>query len=151
MVEGSKKGARTYLMGKTQQWIIFAGRLMIGLAFMGSGLVKIGAWNQVLHAFNNTPLRDSVGVQLVPAVLVAFILAESIGGFMICLGFRTRVAAVMLVAVMAVSIFFLQQFWHMKDAALIRGYFRFLLDVKILGGLFYVFAFGPGRLSVDKG
>jgi len=138
-------------VGKTHQWIIFIGRMLLGLSFLGAGLAKIGVWDQLVTQLGRSPLKEAIGTEMIPVYLVFTILLESVGGFLVCLGAKTRLAAILLVVVMIVPVTMMHQFWHLSGQAFIQGYFRFLLDVKILGGILLLMAFGPGRFSVDRG
>lgn len=138
-------------MSKTQQWIIFAGRLILGLAFLGSGLAKIGAWDGMIKFLGSTAIKPMVGNQLLPTVLVAIILIEMVGGAFLCLGFRTRLAGGLLAAVTLFSLSFFHDAVTSGGAVKTQAYLNFLLDAKVFGGLLFVACFGPGKYSVDRG
>ncbi|SCA63172.1 Inner membrane protein YqjF [Chlamydiales bacterium SCGC AG-110-P3] len=138
-------------MGKIQHWIIFAARLILGLAFIGSGLSKIGAWDATIKFLASTSIKQAVGSQLLPTVAVAMILIESVGGFFLCLGFRTRLAGGLLAAVLLLSLSFFHDIFTASGAIRTDAYLRFLLDSKVLAGLLFVACFGPGKYSVDRG
>ena len=139
------------ILGKMQQWIVLIGRLLLGLSFLGAGIAKIGMWDALVLQTAKTPIQQAIGAEMIPVYLVFTILFETVGGLLVTLGAKTRLAALLLLLSMVFPLVFLDQFWNLSGAALTQAYTHFLLDIKIVGGILLLMAFGPGRLSVDRG
>ncbi|HEX9608695.1 MAG TPA: DoxX family protein, partial [Candidatus Paceibacterota bacterium] len=73
------------------------------------------------------------------------ILIELVGGILLMLGWKTRLAALSLLSftVVATAVFHSNIMEQAQQVA-------FLKNVSIVGGLLYAHLFGPGRLSIDE-
>src|SRR5260221_7016190 len=114
-----------------------AGRSLLALLFLLSGVGKIGAYART------AAYMSSVGV---PGALLPVVIAtEALGAIAIILGWQTRVAALLLAGhtLLAALIF------HTNFADQIEM-IMFLKNVSIAGGLLLLVANGAGRLSLDR-
>ncbi len=114
-----------------------AGRSLLALLFLLSGVGKIGAYA------GTAAYMSSVGV---PGALLPVVIAtEALGAIAIILGWQTRVAALLLAGytLLAALIF------HTNFADQIEM-IMFLKNVSIAGGLLLLVANGAGRLSLDR-
>ena len=114
-----------------------AGRVLLSVLFLLSGVGKIGAYA------GTAAYMSSAGV---PAVLLPIVIAtEILGAIAIILGWQTRVAALMLAgySLLAAVIF------HSNFANQIEM-IMFLKNVSIAGGLLLLAANGAGPLSLDR-
>jgi len=73
------------------------------------------------------------------------------GGILLLLGVRARWIALLFVIFLAVITPIYHDFWNATGNAVIGQKINFMKNVAILGGMLMVFAFGPGRYSVDRG
>jgi putative oxidoreductase len=73
------------------------------------------------------------------------------GGLMIVAGWKTRWAAWALVLYVVIATAVAHRFWTYEAAQVFGQTSNFFKNVSIIGGLVYLAAIGPGRLSVDKG
>jgi putative oxidoreductase len=125
-------------MSKSTDTIAVAGRVLIGVLFLMSGLSKLAAPGATLGYI------ASVGL---PAPLAAFAIAatvEILGSALLIAGVRTRwVAAGMAVFTLATALTFHRNFADQNQLI------HFMKNIAIMGGLFQVVAFGGGRFSVD--
>ena len=86
-----------------------------------------------------------------PEVLVGVAIAIELGaGLMLLVGWRTRWAAWLLVLFVAIATAMAHRFWEFYAAQLNNQLNHFLKNLAIIGGLFYVATFGPGRMSLDR-
>jgi putative oxidoreductase len=114
-----------------------AGRSLLAVLFLLSGLGKIGAYDAT------ATYMSSAGV---PGALLPIVIAtEVFGAIAIILGWQTRVAALLLAgyALLAALIF------HTNFANQIEM-IMFLKNVSIAGGFLLLVANGAGRLSLDR-
>ena len=114
-----------------------AGRSLLSVLFLLSGLGKIGAYAAT------AAYMSSVGV---PGVLLPVVIAtEVLGAIAIVLGWQTRVSALLLAgySLLAALIF------HTNFADQIEM-IMFLKNVSIAGGFLLLVANGAGPLSLDR-
>jgi uncharacterized membrane protein YphA (DoxX/SURF4 family) len=138
-------------MTKMQNWILLAGRIFLGLAIFGSGLLTITAWDTMLKEVSSSYIKTLISPQLMPTVLVAKVLIEVIGGICLCFGYRTKMAAGMVAALMAAKLVLFHDPLVFGGKSFLYRYSTFLDDAKILGGLLMAMVAGPGKHSIDKG
>jgi putative oxidoreductase len=126
-------------MEKQATLIAAAGRLLIALLFIMSGLSKLAA-----PAMTQGYIA-SVGL---PAPLLGYLIAiivEVGGGILLLVGFQTRIVGlVMAIFTMATAVFFHHDFADQNTMV------HFLKNVAITGGLLQVVAFGAGPFSIDS-
>lgn len=120
------------------RYLPFAGRLMIGLPFAGSGLGKLATYKATVG------IIGAVGLPLPPAAYAVAVAAELGGGLLLVAGYRTRYVAAVL-AVFAISTALL---FH-NNLADQDQMIHFLKNVIIGGGLLQIVAFGAGAFSID--
>ena len=117
----------------------FAGRILIGLPFVLSGLGKLTAAG---------PTRQVIAAAGLPFPLLALATAIAVelgGGLSLIAGFRTRfVAAALAVFSIAAALSFHTNFADQNQLI------HFLKDVMITGGLLQIVAFGAGAFSIDN-
>jgi putative oxidoreductase len=114
-----------------------AGRSLLAVLFLLSGLGKIGAYSATAG------YMSAVGVP--EALLPVVIATEVLGAIAIILGWQTRVAALLLASytLLAALIF------HRNFADQIEM-IMFLKNVSIAGGFLLLVANGAGALSLDR-
>ena len=121
------------------------GRIMLALIFITSGFQKIGGFEGTVGyiASKHLPLPQ------VGAIIA--IVCELGGGILLAIGFKARWAGLVLaIFTLAAGIFF-HNYWDLTDAAdKMANQINFWKNVAISGGMLMVFAFGPGRYSLDK-
>ncbi len=108
-------------------------RLAMCGIFVPAALSKAFGWEA------NASYMASRGVPLVPVLLAGALAIESVGTICLVLGYRARLAAlVMAIYLVPVSLVF-------HDF----GGTQFLKNLGLIGGLLMVAAHGAGRLSLD--
>ena len=124
----------------TQDGLALLARLLLATLFILAGINKITAMEGTVGYI------ASVGLPLPEVVYFGTVALEIVGGLMLAAGFKTRYAAG------ALGIFtLLTAFIFHNDFAQQIEMTLFLKNLSIAGGMFALAAFGPGRLSVDRG
>jgi putative oxidoreductase len=125
-------------MFKDSSYPALAGRILIALPFLLSGVGKIAA-----PAMTQGYIA-AVGLPL-PAVAYAVAVAAEVGGGLLLLaGYKTRaIAGGLAVFVLATALGFHTNFADQNQMI------HFLKNLMIMGGLLQVAAFGAGRFSLD--
>lgn len=118
--------------------IAAAGRVLLAVLFLMSGLSKLGA------AAATTGYIASAGLPLPSVAYVLTLVVEIGGGLLLLIGFRTRIVAAVLAAFcVAAAIFFHHDFADQNQII------HFIKNFAIAGGLLQLAAVGAGRVSID--
>jgi len=124
-------------MNTVQKVSELAGRSLLSVLFLLSGVGKIGAYA------GTAAYMSSVGVPA--ALLPAVIATEVLGALAIILGWRTRIIAFLLAGFSLLSALI----FHSNFADQIQT-IMFLKNVAIAGGFLLLVANGAGPLSLDR-
>ena len=111
---------------------LFARLLMSGI-FIPAAYSKAFAWDA------NAGYMASRGLPLIPVLLAASLVIETVGTICLLVGYRARLAAAVMAAYLVPVTFACHDLLGTQ----------FLKNLGIVGGLVMVAAYGPGRLSVD--
>src|ERR1700724_1707935 len=115
------------------------GRILIGLPFAMSGLGKLAAYGPT------TAMIGAAGLPLPPFAFAVAVAVELSGGLLLILGYRVRLAALVLAAFsIATAISFHSNFADQNQMI------HFLKNVMMAGGLLQIAAFGAGASSRDN-
>ena len=126
-------------MSKQQDFVAVAGRVLIGVLFLLSGLSKLGA------PAATQGYIASVGLPAPVIAYAAAVAVEVLGSLLLIAGVGTRfVAACMAVFTLATALAFHNNFADQNQMI------HFLKNIAITGGLLQVAAFGGGWFSVDR-
>jgi putative oxidoreductase len=122
------------------RYLPFAGRLLIGMTFMMSGISKIMGYDGTIALIKSSTLP------LPPNLAYAGAIAVEVGcGLLVVLGYQTRIAAsIFVLFCFATAIFFHA---HFNDP---NQTFHFLKNIIMAGGLLQVVANGAGAVSIDN-
>jgi putative oxidoreductase len=130
------------LAATTSDVVLLIGRIFIGWIFVRSGYGKIFDIPSYAATFPGRGLPTFLAYIAVPA--------EFFGGLALMFGFATRYAAVVMTIFMLVATFSSHRYWDLTDAAARRAQdSNFYKNMAILGGIFFLFACGAGRFSLD--
>jgi putative oxidoreductase len=131
------------LAANTQDFVLLCGRILMGWIFVRSGLPKLFDIPGVAATY---PPRG-----LIPALAYIAVPVEFFGGLALLLGFATRYVAWLMVAFVLIASFSSHAYWTMTEAAARRtNDSQFWKNMAMLGGLLFLFASGPGALSLDR-
>lgn len=120
------------------------GRILLAWLFIKSGFGKLTGFEGTVGyiASKHLPLPQ------VAAVIA--ILAELGGGLLLAIGFKARWAGLALAIFTLAAGFLFHDFWNADATQQMAQSINFWKNISIAGGMLMVFAFGPGRYSVDK-
>ena len=121
------------------KYLPLAGRVLIGGIFVVSGLGKLGAYG------GTTAAISSVGLPFAPLGFAVAIAVEIGIGFLLLIGYRARLAALVLALWCVVTAIF----FH-RNIADQNTLIHFLKNLMIAGGLLQIVHFGAGAASVDN-
>jgi len=121
-----------------------AGRILLSLIFLVSGLGKIGGFA------GTAGYMASKGLPMVNVLLVITIILEVGAALMIIAGFKARLGALLLFLWMIPVTFLFHNFWAMPADQQMIQQIMFMKNIALMGGMLLIMAFGSGPLSVDK-
>jgi putative oxidoreductase len=128
---------------------LLLGRLLVGWLFLPSGFGKLtGIGGPGLAAFAQTLGAKGLPVPLAWAVVGACV--EFFGSLAVILGFRTRLACLVMIAFTIAAALLSHSYWTVTDASRGLQYIQFWKNMAIIGGFLFLFVHGPGALSVDR-
>ncbi len=123
-----------------QAGLALLARLLLAALFILAGINKITAMEGTVGYI------ASVGLPLPEVVYFGTVALEIVGGLMLAAGFKARYAAGALgIFTLLTAFIFHNDFSQQIEMTL------FLKNLAIAGGMFAIAAFGPGRLSLDRG
>lgn len=123
-----------------QDSLALASRLLLAALFILAGINKLTAMEGTVGYI------ASVGLPLPEVVYFGTVALEIIGGLMLAAGLKTRaVAGALGIFTLLTAFIFHNDFSQQVEMTM------FLKNLAIAGGMFALAAFGPGRLSIDRG
>ena len=131
-------------MNDEKAWAVLVGRMLLALLFVISGFGKIPGFE------GTAAYIASQGFPMPYFLALLAIVFELGGGIAIVLGWKTRWAAAALILFMIVITPIFHKFWGVSPEVAMDQQIHFMKNASILGGLLILFAFGPGRYSIDK-
>ncbi|MGM8872329.1 DoxX family protein [Psychrobacter sp. 2Y5] len=124
-------------MDKLQDLSAPIGRLFISMIFIFSGFTKITGYA------GTAGYMESMGV---PSMLLPLVIAvEILGGIAVLIGFKARLASILMAGFSIVSAIIFHQFWN--DESQMNP---FMKNIAMAGGFLMIFAHGPGAYSIDN-
>jgi len=136
-------GRWDHLFRGVNDWMLLIARVAIAAIYVPSGFTKLmhlGVFAQNLAAH---------GVSGGTALAVLGACVEFFGAMFILLGFRMRLAALLMAAFTLVAALISHRFWDAADAARSTQYVQFMKNIAITGGFLGLFVASPGRYSMD--
>ncbi len=132
------------MTNSTQDTVVLVGRIMLAVIFILSGFSKITGFE------GTAGYIGSKGLPMPQVVAALTILVELGGGILLAIGYKARWAALALGVFTILAAVIFHNFWAADAAHHMDQQINFMKNIGITGGMLMVFAFGPGRLSVDK-
>jgi len=132
-------------MNERKDWAALLGRILLALTFVTSGFGKLMAFAGTVGTIAGK------GVPLPEVAAALTILIELGGGLAIIAGWKTRWWALLIALFIVVITPIFHNYWAMPDPQkMMTNQIMFWKNVSMIGGFLVLFAFGPGRYSVDK-
>jgi putative oxidoreductase len=123
--------------------LILVGRILMAWIFIRSGYGKLFDVPGVAASFPPRGLPAFMAYISVPF--------EFFGALALMFGFATRYVVMLFAVFMLVATFSSHRYWQFTDAAARRAQdSNFYKNMAMLGGFFFLFVAGTGRLSVDN-
>lgn len=119
--------------------ISLVGRILISAIFLISALSKISDFE------GTQGYMATHGMSFTALFLVLAIIFEAMGGLAILLGCKAKLGALLLIIFLVPTTIVFHTNFEEKIQIIM-----FLKNLAILGGLLFVFGFGPGTLSFDE-
>ncbi|HET6802667.1 MAG TPA: DoxX family protein [Casimicrobiaceae bacterium] len=133
-------------MTTTQKdWAALVGRVLLALMFIISG------WGKITDFSGTAGYIASQELPMPQVLAVIAILIELGAGLAIAFGWKTRWAALVMVAFLIVITPIFHGFWNEPADQAMMQQINFMKNLSILGGMLVLFAWGPGRFSFDEG
>ncbi|QWD59665.1 DoxX family protein [Polynucleobacter sp. MWH-UH35A] len=122
--------------------VLFA-RILISAIFISAGFSKIMGFDGI------TAYIASQGLPM-PMVIAGFtITLEILGGLAIVLGYKVRVAGLLLGLFSILAAFIFHNFWAFPPEQAYIQNIMFMKNLSMAGGLFLLTVFGAGGYSID--
>jgi putative oxidoreductase len=118
-------------------------RILIAVMFVGAGFEKL------TDIAGTAGYIASVGLPAPKLLAVSAGLLETVGGVLLIVGWQARWAALALAGFTLIASFFFHNFWAQPADQQMMQQLMFMKNLAIIGGLLFVYAFGPGTLSLD--
>ena len=131
-------------MPSNQPVILLIGRILIAALFLNAGLRKAFTYAATVGYFTKLgfPMPEAMAI-IAPVIEVG-------GAVLLIIGWKSRYAAWLLALFVLIASFAAHRFWTFDAAQYVNQMNHFMKNFAIIGGLLFVAACGPGRLSVEK-
>ena len=127
-----------------QDTLALIGRVLIALLFIPAGFGKLTGFAGAAGYI------ASAGLPL-PQLGAAIAIVVELGlGIMLLVGFKSRLAAIVIAVFTVAAAIFFHNYWAMPAEKAYVNQLMFFKNLAIAGGLLLIAAFGPGRYSIDK-
>lgn len=120
------------------------GRILLVLVFLDSAFGKFTGFAGTVGYIG------SKGLPMPEVLAGAALVVELVAALLVVIGWKTRWAAAALIVFTLIATFTFHNYWAMPAAQQMVQKLMFLKNIAITGGLLLLFAFGPGRWSIDR-
>ena len=128
-----------------QNFLQLFGRIAIAALFILAGVWKIFNYSQSIQYMTDK------GMTMVHLFYIGAIVFEILFGTLLFLGYKTRISAIACALFLIPASLIFHNFWAVEgNTAVQLQFFIFTRNIAIMGGLFYVIAFGAGSISLDR-
>jgi putative oxidoreductase len=126
-----------------QGFPLLVARLLLALMFVMAGVSKLTGLE------GTAGYIASAGLPMAQVLALGAGVLEVAAGVMLIVGWQARWAALALAAFTVLASLLFHNFWAMPKDQQFMEQLMFMKNLAITGGLLFVFAFGPGSLSLD--
>lgn len=124
--------------------VALLGRFLLAIAWLPSGLSKIGDFAGTLK------FVQSVGMPAPSFMLSRAIVIEVVAGGLLLLGYKTRWAALALIAFMVLATYYFHNPWAVPKEQFMDQFIHLSKNNAITGALLLILVAGPGPWSLDS-
>ncbi|KPK50449.1 MAG: DoxX family protein [Thiotrichales bacterium SG8_50] len=125
-----------------KEWAPAIGRTLLVLIFLISGFNKIGGFE------GTAGWMASMGIPMASVALVITIIIEIAGAAMIIVGYKPRLAAIVLFLWMIPVTFIFHAFWAVPQEQMQTQFIMFFKNIAMMGGLLLIMGLGSGPKSM---
>ena len=130
-------------MNSKHKSLALIARILLAAIFISAGFSKVVGFDGV------TAYIASKGLP-VPMILAALTIAlEILGGLAIVIGYKARVAGLLLGLFSILAAFIFHNFWAFPPEQVYLQNIMFMKNLSMAGGLFLLTVFGAGGYSID--
>lgn len=130
-------------MNSASKPLVLVARILMSAIFISAGFSKLFGIDGV------TAYIASKGLPM-PMVIAGFtITLEILGGFAIILGYKARIAGLLLGLFSILAAFIFHNFWAFPAEQVYIQNIMFMKNLSMAGGLFLLTVFGAGGYSID--
>jgi len=126
-----------------QGWPLLVARILLALMFLLAGFEKLSS------PAGTAGWIAGAGLPMPMVLTIASGLLEVVAGSLLVIGWQARWAALALAAFTVAANLLFHNFWAMPADQAFMQQLMFLKNTAVVGGLLFVFAFGPGTASLD--
>ena len=126
-----------------QSSLALAGRLLLASLFLPAGISKLTGFAGTVGYI------QSVGLPFPELAAAVAALVEILDALALIVGYRTRIAALVLGVFTLAASFFFHAYWAAPADAQMMQQLLFNKNIAVTGGLFVLAALGAGCLSLD--
>ena len=126
-----------------QNTLALVGRILLAAMFVMAGISKVTGFEGTVGYIAST------GLPLPQIGAVLALVVELGAGLALVVGFKTRVAALLLAGFTVAASFIFHNYWTLPADQQMMQMLLFMKNSSIVGGLLAVAAFGAGAYSVD--
>jgi putative oxidoreductase len=134
-------GHTDWIATQWQDFLLLAGRVLMGWIFISSGWRKLMDIPGFVKTMPRRDLPEFLGYVAPPV--------EFIGGLMLLLGLATRYAAIVMFIFTIVATFSSHRYWNFPEAQQANQNSHFLKNISMMGGIVLLFITGAGRYALD--
>ena len=138
------KSIRTPEFALWQNFLLLAGRVLMGWIFVDNGWRKLTGMDAFIASLANRRVPYASVLGWIGGAV------EFFGGLALLLGFWTRCAALLMIVFVIVATAISHRYWELADAAARRNqHTHFWKNLTIIGGQLLLLVTGGGRFSWD--
>ena len=124
---------------------LLLGRVLIGILYIPGGYHHLTDLNAFAHQLASSGVPGPAMAWAIVGALIEFFASLAV-----VVGWKTRWAALLLMAFTVGASLIGHPFWAAPEAQFRNQYIHFSKNLAIIGGLLFVFVRGPGPISIDR-
>ena len=126
--------------------IWLAGRVLLGMPFMISGMQKLMNLDQFAAAL----VKGGISESMAPILAMIGAVVETVGALFVLFGFVTSWASLVMIAFLVIGTFIAHRFWEFEGEIRQLHLFNFEKNVMLAGAFCLLYVAGGGPYSIDR-